>query len=60
MRLNQPTLKEYVRLDLENNVIDEWVGLKYMCRELKLDEAAVLRVIKGKNNHHKGFKFRYK
>ncbi len=60
MRLNQPTLKACIRLDLDNNVIDEWVGLKYMCRELKLDEAAVIRVIKGKNNHHKGFKFKYK
>lgn len=60
MRLNQPALKGYIRLDLDENIIDEWVGLKYMCRELMLDEAAVLRVIKGKRNHHKGFKFKYK
>jgi len=59
MRLNQPNLKKYIRLDLEGGIIDEWIGLKYMCRELQLDEAAVLRVIKGKNNHHKGFKFNY-
>jgi len=60
MRLNQPTIKVIIRMDMNWCEIDEWVGLKYMCRELFLDEAAVLRVIKGKNNHHKKFKFKYK
>ena len=58
-RLNQPTLVKIIRMDMNNNVIDTWLGLKKMCRELNLDEAAVLRVIKGKNKHHKKFRFKY-
>jgi len=60
MRLNQPAIKIIIRMDMNNNKLDEWVGFKYMCRELALDEGAVMRVIKGKNNHHKKFKFKYK
>jgi group I intron endonuclease len=58
-RLSQPTLVTIVRMDIYGVEIDKWVGLKKMCRELGLDEAAVLRVIKGKNKHHKNFKFKY-
>lgn len=60
MRLAQPTLKEFIRLDLDGNIIDEWKGLKFMCRELDLDEAAVIRVAKGKVKTHKNFIFKYK
>lgn len=60
MRLNQPTLVTIIRMDMDENEIDTWVGLKKMCRELSLDEAAVLRVIKGKNKQHRKFKFKYK
>jgi len=38
-------------------------GIKFMSRELKeykLNDAAVVRVAKGKQNYHKGFKFKYK
>lgn len=58
-RLSQPTLVTIIRMDINGNELDKWVGLKKMCRELNLDEAAVLRVIKGKNKHHKNFKFKY-
>lgn len=60
MRMSQPTLVTIIRMDMDGVEIDTWVGLKKMCRELNLDEAAVIRVIKGKNKHHKFFKFKYK
>lgn len=62
-RLGQPTLKTILRLDMNGSIIDEWNGIKFMCKELKeykLNDAAVVRVAKGRQNHHKGFKFKYK
>lgn len=60
MRDNQPNLKKVIRLDLDGNYIDEWNGIKFMCRELNLDDSAVIRVMKGKAKTHKGFKFKYR
>ena len=42
-----------------DNEIDTWVGIKNMCRILDLDDGAVCRVLKNKQNNHKGFKFKY-
>jgi len=58
-RLNQPTIKKITRMSIDEKFIDSWIGLKHMCRELKLDEAAVIRTIKGKQTNHKNFKFKY-
>lgn len=60
VRLHQPNIKCVVRIDLQGNYIDEWVGIKYMCKQLNLDDSAVIRVMKGKQKQHKGFKFKYK
>jgi group I intron endonuclease len=59
IRSNQPTLKGVARLNLQGEIIDEWVGIRLMCEELDLDSGAVCRVLKGKNKTHKGFKFKY-
>jgi len=59
-RLSQPNLKPIIRLDNNDNYIDEWVSVRYMCNELNLDNGAVTRVLKGRNKTHKGFKFIYK
>jgi len=59
-RKNQPTIKCVIRMDLCENYIDEWLGIKYMCKQLGLDDSAVIRVMKGRQKHHKGFKFKYK
>jgi hypothetical protein len=60
IRINQPNIKTVIRLDINENYIDEWISIRFMCNELKLDNGAVTRVLKGKNTHHKGFKFKYK
>lgn len=59
-RLSQPTLKTIIRKDINDNYIDEWIGIKNMCRNLNLDDGAVVRVLKGKCRQHKNFKFEYK
>jgi len=59
-RVKQPNVKCVIRLDIEGVYIDEWVSIRHMCNELNLDNAAVTRVLKGRNNHHKNFKFKYK
>lgn len=62
-RKSQPKLKKIIRLDINGNYIDEWDGIRHMCRKLnnlKLNDAAVIRVAKGKQKHHKGFLFKYK
>jgi len=59
LRNKQPTLKKVKRMTLTGEVIDVWLGLRFMCKELNLDDAAVIRVIKGKNKHHKKFTFAY-
>lgn len=58
-RLNQPTLKKIIRKDLNGTTIDIWIGFKYMCKILSLDEGAVIRVLKGKVKTHKKYKFEY-
>jgi group I intron endonuclease len=58
-RLNQPNIRKIARFDMNNILIDSWIGIKEMCRKLNLDQAAVIRVAKGKNKHHKKFKFKY-
>lgn len=59
LKNKQPNLKKVKRMGLSGEFIDEWLGIRFMCRELNLDDAAVIRVIKGKNKHHKNFKFSY-
>lgn len=61
-RVNQPTIKKIYRFDLDSNFIDDWNGIKYMCRmltEFNFNDSAVIRVAKGKQKQHKGYVFRY-
>lgn len=55
-------IEPILRLDIDGKVIDKWEAIKHMCRELdkhKINDAAVVvRVAKGKQNYHKGFKYK--
>jgi len=52
-------LKKLYRMDINGKIIDQWTGVREMARKLNLDISAIKRVIIGKNNHHKHFKFKF-
>jgi len=52
-------LQRYVihQLDLNNNLIKEWVGMKNMCDELKFSWRIIRDCVYNRRDNYKGFKF---
>jgi hypothetical protein len=45
-------------LNLDGTEVGEFDSMKQLCKELDLHQAAINRVINGKQNQHKGYKFK--
>ena len=52
--------KEFYVLDLDNNVVAEYLIQAECAREMKLQTSKINNCLKGKRKTHGGFKFKYK
>lgn len=51
--------KKVARLDLQDNILEVYDGIKIAARELGLDSAAIVAVCKGRKKTLKGYKWKY-
>ena len=47
-------------LDMNENIIMEFEGIKWAAEYIKVSPIIITRVCQGKNKQSKGFKFKYK
>ena len=57
IKVIKPKEKSWV-VTRPNGKEDEITNLSKYCKEHKLDDGAIYRVLNGKRNHHKGYKIR--
>lgn len=55
----KPKIKAWV-VTRPNGKLDEITNLSKYCKEHKLDDGAIYRVLNGQRNHHKGYKIQKK
>ena len=55
----KPKVKAWV-VTRPNGKLDEITNLSKYCKEHKLDDGAIYRVLNGQRNHHKGYKIQKK